>query len=214
MLFRMRLITVLGCLALAAAGASLARAAAALSPEKKVDRVVLRAAQVGPGSITREIPGGRDVKGQITLDLCGYRFRSEKLRVARVQLSWISNTGGPPFLSNEVVAYKPGGAAKAIKELRTAIATCPKGFVKSTVLGAGLIRNKFNRIRGHGFLPGTVGVIDHITEKTKGKTLRFDSLLVYQERGNVLSGVYSFGALRLPLVVNAATQSAKNLRKL
>jgi hypothetical protein len=210
----MRLIVVLGCLTLAAAGASLARAAAGASPDKKLDRAVLRAAQIAPGSITREIPGGRDVTGQVTLDLCGYKFRSEKLRVARVQLSWISNTGGPPFLSNEVVAYKAGGAARAMKELRTAVATCPKGFVKSTVPGAGLIKNKFNRIKGRGFLPGTVGLIDHITEKTNGKTLRFDSLLVYQARGNVLSGVYSFGVVRLPLVVHAATQSAKNLRAL
>jgi hypothetical protein len=210
----MRLIAVLACLALAAAGASLARAAGVMSSEKKVQRVVLRAAQVGPGSITREIPGGRDVAGQVTLDVCGYKFRSEKLRVARIQLSWISNTGGPPFLSNEVVAYKHGGAAKAMKELRTAVATCPTGFVKSSVPGAGLIRNKFNRIKGRGFLPGTVGLIDHITEKTKGKTLRFDSLLVYQVRGNVLSGVYSFGVVRLPLLVHAAAQSARNLKTL
>jgi|tagenome__1003787_1003787.scaffolds.fasta_scaffold20491593_1 hypothetical protein len=212
MLDGMRLIAVLACLVLAAAGASLARAA--LSPEKTVDKAVLRAAQVGPGTITREIPGGRDVSGEVTLDLCGYRFRSEKQRVARLQLSWISNTGGPPFLSNEVVAYKPGGAARALTELRHAVATCPKGFVKSPIAGAGLIKNKFNRIKGKSFLPGTVGLIDHITEKTHGKTLRFDSLLVYQARGNILSAIYSFGVMRLPLVVHAATQSAKNLRAL
>jgi hypothetical protein len=210
----MRLFAVLGCLALAAAGASLADAAGSRPAQKKIERAVLRAAQVGPGSITREIPGGRAVAGQVTLDVCGYRFRSEKLRVARIQLSWISNTGGPPFLSNEVVAYKPGGAAQALKELRQAVAACPKGFVKSRVSGAGMIKNKFNRIKGRGFLPGTVGLIDHITEKAKGKTLRFDSLLVYQVRGNVLSAVYSFGVLRLPLVVHAAAQSAKNLRSL
>src|SRR4051812_10072196 len=160
----MRLIAVFACLALAAAGASLASAAGLMSAQKKVERAVLRAAQIAPGSITREIPGGRDVRGVVTLDLCGYKFRSESRRVARIQLSWISNTGGPPFMSNEVVAYKPGGAAKALQELRTAVATCPKGFVKSTVPGAGLIKNKFDRIKGRGFLPGTVGLIDHITE--------------------------------------------------
>src|SRR4051812_1414561 len=204
----MRLLAVCGCLALAAIGASDALASAVgSSAQKKIDRVVLRAAQLGPGSITREIPNGRDVAGQVTLDLCGFKFRSESLRVARVQLSYIRNTGGGPFLSNEVVAYKPGGAAKAMRELRSAVATCPKGFVKSTVPGAGLIRNRFGSIKSSKFLPGSVGLIDHITEKVKKKTLHFDSLLVYQARGNVLSGVYSFGALRLPIVVHGANES-------
>jgi hypothetical protein len=210
----MRLLAVCGCLALAAIGASHAFASALLSSAHKVDRAVLRASQIGPGSITREIPNGRDVKGQVTLDLCGFKFRSESLRVARVQLSYIRNTGGGPFLSNEVVAYKPGGAAKAMRELRQAVATCPKGFVKSSVPGAGLIRNKFNLIKSSKFVPGYVGLIDHITEKVNKKTLRFDSLLVYQARGNVLSGVYSFGILRLPTIVHAANQSALNLKKL
>ena len=207
----MRVFAVCGCLVLAA---SFAATAWAFSPEKKVERAVLKAAEVGPGSITRQIPGGNVVPGEVTLDLCGFKFTSEKLRVARLQVSFIRNTGGGPFLSNEVVAYKRGGAAKAMKELRTAVAHCPKGFVKSTIPGAGLIRNRFNRIRSQKFLPGSIGLIDHITEKVKKKTLHFDSLMVYQARGTVLSGVYSFGVVQLPVVVHSAGQSALNLKKL
>lgn len=210
----MRIAAVCACLALAGIGASFAFAAAARSPQQAAERAVLRAAEVGPETITREIPNGRELKGEVTLDLCGFKFRSEALRVARVQLSYIRDTGGGPFLSNEVVAYKPGGAAKAMKELRKAVATCPKGFVKSTIPGAGLIKNKFDPIKSQLFLPGSVGLIDHITEKTNGKTLRFVSLLVYQARGNVLSGVYSFGIVELPTVVHAAGQSARNLKQL
>jgi hypothetical protein len=206
-----RIFALAGSLVLAA---SFAVAASAFSPEKKVERAVLRAAEIGPGSITRQIPAGNVVQGQVTLDLCGFTFRSERLRVARLQLSYIRNNGTGPFLSNEVVAYKRGGAAKAMRELRTAVAHCPKGFVKSTVPGAGLIKNRFDPIKSSRFLPGSIGLINHITEKVKKKTLRFDSLLVYQVRGNVLSGVYSFGVVELPTVVHAAEQSARNLKKL
>jgi hypothetical protein len=207
----MRIFALLGCIVLAA---FFAMAASAFSPEKKLDRAVLKAAEIGPGSITRQIPAGDVVQGQVTLDLCGFTFRSERLRLARLQLSYIRNNGTGPFLSNEVVAYRPGGAARAMRELRTAVAHCPKGFVKSAVPGAGLIRNRFDPIKSSKFLPGTVGLIDHITEKVKKKTLHFDSLLVYQAHGNILSGVYSFGVVELPTVVHASEQSARNLKKL
>jgi hypothetical protein len=198
------------------AAAVLAAAALAFGPEKTVNRAVLRAAQVGPGSIVRDIPHGAQVSGQVTLDVCGFTFKSEQRRLARLQVTFIRNDGTGPFLSNEVVDYKRGWAKKAMKELRHAIATCPKGFAKSTIPGAGLIKNRFDPIKSSKFLPGSIGVIDHITEKLphKKKPLRFDSLLVYQARGNVLSGVYSFGVAQLPVVVHSAEQSALNLTKL
>jgi hypothetical protein len=204
------------CILVTVAAACVATAAFGFAPKKTVDRAVLKAAQVGPGSIVRDIPHGSDVSGQVTLDVCGFAFKSERRRVARLQVSFIRNNGTGVFLSNEVVDYKHGWAKKAMKELRKAIAGCPKGFVKSTIPGAGLIRNRFDPIKSDKFLPGSIGVIDHITEKlpNKKKPLRFDSLLVYQARGNVLSGVYSFGVAQLPLVVHAAAQSALNLTKL
>jgi hypothetical protein len=210
----MRTLAVCASLVLAGACVSVALAGKQTPAQRAVDRVVLRAAQIGPGTITREIPQGREVDGVNTLDLCGQTFRSEKMRVARVQLSWIRNTGGGPFLSNEVVAYKPGGAAQAMRELRAAVKACPKGFVKSTIPGAGMIKNQFDPIKGKDFVDNSLGLIDHITEKVGKKTLKFDSLLVYQVRGNVLSAVYGFGVVQLPLVVHSAGQSAKNLKKL
>jgi hypothetical protein len=210
----MRRLAVLIAMVLAGLGACAAVASTARTPKQAVERAVLKAAEVGPGSIVRQIPGGTVVKGQVTLDLCGFKFTSEALRAARLQVSFIRNTGGGPFLSNEVVAYRTGGAATAMRELRSAIAHCPTGFVKSGVPGAGLLKNSFDPIKSSRFLPGAVGVIDHITEKVSGKTLHFDSLLVYQARGNILSGVYGFGVVQLPTVVHASEQSALNLKRL
>jgi hypothetical protein len=124
------------CISIPVAAACFAAAALAFAPEKTVDRAVLKASQVGPGSTVRDIPHGTEVRGQVTLDVCGFGFKSERRRVARLQVG--------PFLSNEVVDYEHGWAKKAMKELRKAIATCPKGFVKSTIPGAGMIRNRFD----------------------------------------------------------------------
>ena len=40
------------------------------------------------------VPGGAAVKGQVTLDLCGYRFTSESHRVARRQVGVVNAKGG------------------------------------------------------------------------------------------------------------------------
>ncbi|HEY1775505.1 MAG TPA: hypothetical protein VGG41_05030, partial [Solirubrobacteraceae bacterium] len=47
--------------------------------------IVLKASQVGAGYRSEAIPGGRQVAGQVTLDLCYDTYASEKLRTARLQ---------------------------------------------------------------------------------------------------------------------------------
>ena len=192
--------------------ASAAAGAIAASPAQNVARVVLRAAQVAPDVTLKRFPGGNQVAGQVTLDLCGYTFRSEALRLARLQV--VYTRGTIPVASNEVVAYKPGGAASALRELRTAIAHCPAGYVSSNVRGTGQLKNSITRVSAPGTLPGTIAILDRITQKLNGKTTRFDAILVFQARRDVLSGVYGYGQAQLPLVRHAATQSARNLKKL
>src|SRR5207244_1167786 len=80
---KMRLAPLPICLIVAAVAVSTALGAAARSPEQALERAVLKAAEVGPGTITRQIPAGNVVQGQVTLDLCGFKFRSETKRVAR-----------------------------------------------------------------------------------------------------------------------------------
>jgi hypothetical protein len=117
-------------------------------------------------------------------------------------------------ISNEVVAYKPGGAAGALRELRTAIAQCPSGYVSSKVKGMGQLKNAIRRIAVPGALPGSVAVVDRITEKLNGRTRRFDAILVFQARHDVLSAVYGYALAQLPLARHAAAETALNLKKL
>ena len=206
----MRWILVWACCALVAAAAAVG--AIVISPAQTVSGVVLRPAQVASDVTLRRLPGGNQVAGQVTLDLCGHSFRSEALRLARLQVAY--TRGGIPVASNEVVAYKPGGATSALGELRTAIAHCPAGYVSSNVPGTGQLKNNIQRIVVPGSLPGSIAFLDRITQKLNGKTTRFDAILVFQARRNVLSGVYGYGQAQLALVRHAAAQSALNLKRL
>ena len=201
-------------LAFACALAVVSTAAAALveTPAQTVARVVLRPAQVAPDVMLKRFPGGNQVAGQVTLDLCGYTFHSEALRIARLQVAY--TRGATPVVSNEVVAYKPGGAAAALRELRTAIATCPAGYVASNVRGIGQLKNSITRISVPGSLPGSVAILDRITQKLNGKTARFDAILVFQARRDVLSAVYGYSQAQLALVRHSSAQSALNLKTL
>jgi hypothetical protein len=209
----MRWILAGACSAAIAIGAVTAAGGALLaSPAQTVAGVVLTPSQVAPDVSLKRLPGGDQVAGQVTLDLCGYTFHTEALRVARRQVAYIR--AGEPVISNEVVAYKPGGAAGALRELRAAIAQCPAGYVSSKVKGMGQLKNAIRHIAVPGVLPGSIAVIDRITEKLNGKTRRFDAILVFQARHDVLSGVYGYALAQLPLARHAAAQSAVNLKKL
>jgi hypothetical protein len=209
----MRGILVWACGAAVAVGAaSAATGAIVATPAQTVARVVLRPAQVAPDVALKNFPGGNQVAGLVTLDLCGYTFHSEALRLARLQVAY--TRGGIPVISNEVVAYKPGGAASALRELRTAIAHCPTGYVSSNVRGTGQLKNSIQHISVSGLLPGSIAILDRITQKLNGKTTLFDAILVFQARRDVLSGVYGYGQAQLPLARHAAAQSALNLKTL
>jgi hypothetical protein len=204
--------------ALAALPAALVAAVAALaapSPAAKVATVLLEPAQIGTGFKLRELPGGRQVRNEVTLDLCGYRFKSEALRLARHQVAYVKQGAKPEALSNEVVAYKSGGAARAMSELRAAIAHCPRGYVPSKVQGVGPMKNRLTPLAHRGLLPGTVAEVDSVTELRPNNTVAsYVAIFVYQVRDDVLSGVYTFGAGSGPLALRAAAAAARNLRSL
>jgi hypothetical protein len=209
----MRWLLVWGCSAAVLTGAAAAATGSvAASPAQKVARVVLRASQVAADVELKRFPGGNQVAGQVTLDLCGYTFRTEALRLARLQVAYAR--ASLPLVSNEVVAYKAGGAASALRELRTAIAHCPPGYVTSRVRGTGQLKNSIRHISVPGALPGSIAILDRITQKLNGKITRFDAILVFQARHDVLSGVYGYGQAQLALTRHAAAQSARNLRRL
>ena len=199
-------VVVIGAASTTAAGSILA------SPAQTVARIVLAPSQVAPDVTVKQLPGGNQVAGQVTLDLCAFTFRTEALRLARLQVAYAR--GGTPLISNEVVAYKPGGAASALRELGAAIAHCPAGYVSSSVRGMGQLKNSIEHVRAPGLLPGSIAIVDRITEKLNGKTLRFDAVLVFQARHDVLSAVYGYSLAQLQLARHAAAQSATNLKTL
>ena len=177
-------------------------------------RLVLRGPQVGPGYKLMERPDGHGVARYVTLSMCGFAFPSEKLRTDRLQVDYV-RAGAPVTLSNEVVIYRPGGAAQAMREVAGAVAQCPPGPVETGIKGLGPLKYRLTRLRSAGLLPGYVAFRAHVTGKSQGKTFDDTVVMVYQRRGNVLSAVYGYGGTlpnRTKTVFAAARASAGNLQ--
>src|ERR1700693_246739 len=96
-------------------------ALAATAPN--VAKLILKPAQVGKGYARFERRDGVGVTTP-TLNLCGRTgYPSEKLRTARLQVDYLKR-GVTIGLSNEVVAYKWGGATLAWREGRRHALLC------------------------------------------------------------------------------------------
>ncbi len=184
--------------------------------DELVHKVSLTPGQVGSGYVLSQIPGGQLVAGETTLDFCGGTYRSESLRTARYQVTY-DKKGSSFSASNEVVAYKPGGAKQALGEVKRAAAACKQGTVKAP---AG---TPFKQIDRHTTLihdphlpKGTIAILDVESAVVQGKRKTGYTMEIYQVRGNVLSAVYGFGtsaAVVQAKALKAAEQSAANLKK-
>jgi hypothetical protein len=176
-------------------------------------QVVLRASQVGVGYTLGQIPGGKLVQGEVTLNWCSLKYPSESLRNARLQVAYTAK-GSSLSASNEVVTYKPGGAQEALREVKQASGTCPTGRVANPPSGVKDLIRHIRVITDPRLLPGSVAILDTDTGVVKGKHVTQLSMLVYQIRGDVLSAVYGYGTSLAveKLALHAAEQSAANLR--
>ena len=188
--------------------ASGAFASAAVEPAK----LVVKAKQVAPGYVLVPFGGGKTLK-RPTLDECNLKFPSEKLRTARDRITF-QRGQADPTIANEIVTYKPGGAALALRDARAVLKRCPKGPVTS---GGASVTTHVTPLRLHGkLLPGFVALEIHVNGKVNGKTATLDGTALYQARGNVLSGVYAYAgadrAARVRLMLHTAEQSARILR--
>ena len=197
--------------------ATLPSSARSADPGETLRQVVLRPAQVGRGYVLEVVRGGREVKGEVTLDLCGFRYSSESRRSARLQVAYIRR-GTTLALSNEVVSYRRGGAALAMGEVAGAIRGCPRGEIKSPVRGVPPLRYRVARLStaGKGLLPGAIALRMTASGTVNGKKLVVTSFGVYQRRGNILSGIYVYGgsvASRRSIAFSAAAASARNLER-
>jgi hypothetical protein len=173
--------------------------AAAATPVRL--QVVLQSAQVGKGYKGAEIRDGSTLR-QPTLNLCGTAgYPSEKLREARLQVEY--RKGGSPFVvDNEVVTYRAGGAAEAVREARQHVLNCRIRAAHFTVL------------KDPKLLPGYLAVGEVDTGVIRGRQVVLVTCGVYQRLGNVLSAVYTSGPpgpAQATLCLHAAEQAAQNL---
>jgi hypothetical protein len=183
------------------------------SARNLLSRVLLRASQVGFGYRLAQIPGGQLVQGEATLDYCGFTYPSESLRTARIQVVY-TRKGTAFKASNEVVSYRPGGAQQALREARHAATACPQGAIKKPPTGVTSLSHHARFVTDAHLLPGAVAILDHVTATINGKRQTNYSMEVFQDRGNILSGVYGSGptaAATQTATLHAAEQSAHNL---
>jgi phage tail protein X len=196
---------------------ALAVAATVVAPAAapNVDRLVLQPAQVGKAYVMLARTDGRGVNGTVTLNLCGTDYPSERLRSARLQVDYLKNRSALA-LSNEVVAYREGGAAQAMREVVAHALGCPARPMPSGIPGVPPLRYEITRLTAPGLLKGYLAVRVRTTGTVNGKHIDQISYAVYQRLGTVLSGVYSSGpntAAQRDFCLAAARQSARNLRR-
>jgi hypothetical protein len=188
--------------------------AAAVQPN--LSKLLLKPSAVGTGYVLVQRPDGKGT-AQRTLDLCGTKnYPSESLRQDRLQVDY-GSTKIPLGLSNEVVTYKAGGAAKAMSEVAVHAKTCPNRPI--TFEGQPPLVYRFTRIADSKLLTGYLAYRIDISGTIKGKRVQAVRYAVYQRFGNVLSGVYSYvlatgvsPAVQQAFVLHAAEASAKALR--
>lgn len=188
-------------------------ASAGLTSGAELDKLVLRASQLGPGYKLLHRPDGRGANGFVTLDMCGYRFTSEGRRTARLQVNY-DRAGAVIKYSNEIVSYAPGGTRLALKELNQSVNRCPDGPVPSTVQGVPPLTYRITRLSTAGLLPGAVALRINVSGVYKGKRFSETDAVIYQVHRNVLSGLYAYGGSvkeRERAALRAAKQSRANL---
>lgn len=196
--------------------AALALAVVALASPPNPSKLVLKPSSVAPGYLMLQAPGGKGEK-QRTLDVCGTKnYPSEALRIARLQVEYGKPKGTKILLSNEVVVYKAGGAAQAMREVAEHAKNCTaKPFATE---GLPPLRYRYTLLSDSKLLRGSLVYRMDVSGTVKGKRVHGVHILVYQRFGNVLSGIYTFAAHGVSVAaqerfaLHAAEASAKILR--
>ncbi|HET6793273.1 MAG TPA: hypothetical protein VFH45_02450 [Acidimicrobiales bacterium] len=152
--------------------------------------VVVQQADVGPSLAVALIPGGDQVTGQTTLDLCNGAFPSESERTARLQDA-VADAQGNEVLSTEAVLYHSAAdTSQAFAELRSVAAHCPAGPVASPV-GEPTVTTRFNP-PPDGAWPQVAGVerqaYDFVSTDESGESSH--GVAVYLRHGRLLLGAY------------------------
>ncbi|MBW8825687.1 MAG: hypothetical protein JF603_04960 [Acidobacteria bacterium] len=142
-------------------------------------RLGLRGSDVPADTAVRLLPGGNQVAGQKTLDLCDGTYQSEARRRARLQLVALAD-GTVETVSTEAVLYDAAAAtAQAFAEIRREAARCPA----TTLRFADPPDSTWPRVAGVDRV-----AFDFVSNEAGGGDRRW--LVAYLRRGRVLLGVY------------------------
>ena len=166
---------------------------APLTVAQTLERISIQPSYLGTGEHIALYQQGDDVSGQVTLDVCGAKFRSEARRRARHQVGVSDAHGADTGLSTEAVLYdSAAGAQQALREINAARAGCPARFVTSDVAGVPPIETTFGSAPDATWArtPGVTRVA--LAESERDQQGHSDhSVAVYQVRGALLVAFYS-----------------------
>jgi len=153
-------------------------------------RLIVQQGDVASAFNVQLLPGGDQVRGQTTLDLCNGRFATEADRAARLQ-DVVDDAQGNSIVSTEAVLYRSvADSVRAFDELRKVAASCPHSPVTSPV-GEPTVATRFNA-RPDATWPQTPGVdrLAYSFDTTDQLGQNLPSVAVYLRRGRALMGVY------------------------
>jgi hypothetical protein len=171
----------------AATGAAGAARVASISPlQLAVQQIALRSRDVNSKRYTiKLIPFGNTVTNQITFDNCGYRFTSERYRVARQQVVLLTTVGRSTGISSEVVAYDTAAhALLAYNQWRASVTHCKLNVdIQPPELGAPLVRYNLEKMAPDRRLPIRTNEVTNIVVTIKATGKKLYMMAVIQLRG-------------------------------
>jgi hypothetical protein len=168
------------------------------------------AAELGAGEQVEPFPSGGQVEGQVSLDYCGFTFRTEELRTGRRQVSIVDGAGQSAG-SVEVIVYRPGAAAAAMTEMRRAIEQCPDELVPSVVKGVPPLRYVATPLPDPEVISLASDRIAISVTATPEAGEALHRTLVFQRRGRIIIAAYADDD---PTALAHARSAAKRLAAL
>ncbi len=200
----MRTATILGRAAAAAAAAVLLAACGPLSrivdemtdpsDEVLLEAVSLTARDAAQDAVFELYPGGDEVFGQVSLDLCFGDFPSEELRSGRRQVSIVQERDGS-WVSSEAILYPtPIDAEQAMGELEQAADECPPEPVAPPQAGREALLWEFHSAPDDDW--PTVDDVRrqaYLFDVTTTDDATWTSTATYLQRGRMILALYATG---------------------
>jgi hypothetical protein len=160
-------------------------------PQPRLEHVVLTGDDIAGDYQVVPFAAGDGLESDPTLENCGYRFTTERHRVARRQVAVLRTSGHGIGLSHEVVAYATTEQAeRALAEFRDSVIGCPEGrWHRQAVAGASAVRHLNPRLASDAALPVKDNAVQYATMVPRGTKRRVHGYAVLQREGTVLSAV-------------------------